>query len=428
MPSKSTFKITFKQLALIIVFILFQFLCYFSENDSVLKYTDELLTILAAGTCFVKVIRRGRIKRLSSQIWILICLVIITGLIGNSKSEVDRSTIIILYDVLGCTKMFIMFAATLNTKISQKDWSVVITSVAKIVRITVIIAFVLMLFNFIGDFGMRDDFRYGIHGFRFIFINAGTLSTVCYGYIIVLTLVIPDLKSQRQMRFNYLCIVLTLIVWLSTLRTRAFVFTLFYCLVLYYFVLRRNKTDDKKSKNRIRIWQVIISLAGILTLSANTFEKYFTNTRMARYQLLHGSIELFIKFFPIGAGFGTYGTNIAKEYYSPLYHNLGFGFIWGMSESMRDLLTDSCWPAILGQFGLIGVILYIVLLYKVLTYIYRFSRNNKYYFVVGLFFIVITVGSSVATSTFFHYETVGQILMLTFLCEKERLSVGRQDL
>ena len=412
------YNISLKQIIFVIILSVFQFLCFFSEND-ILTFFDEAVTIVLFCYALFLILKNGTIYGIQLKTLLLLLLLCLVGIIGNCLSKVDRSVIIILYDMFSCIKLFLAFIGALYIKVDEKDWNVIIRIVAKIVQITVIIAFIFLLLNQFADFGMRDDYRYGVTTFKFIFLNAGTLSTVCYGYILALTLVIPNLNNVREKRFNSLCIVLTTIVWASTMRSRAFVFIALYCFAyLYYFKLTNNR--KKKKKNRIRVWQILVGTIGAIAVASSSLEYYFTNTATARYQLLHASITLLKRYFPFGAGFATFGTNIAKQYYSPLYSEFGFNSIYGLSESMRDFLTDNCWPAIMGEFGVLGSVIFVLLIIILIKYLYSNLRNNKYYFLAVLFYSVVFLGSSIATQTLFHYSTIGYILLLTIAANKEK--------
>lgn len=410
-------RVTARQFIYIILFTIFLFLCYFNESNSILKYTDEISTIIVIFLGTYRIIKTGgKINKDVARIIMLMFFVIIVGFLGNSISKVDRSVSVMFLDLFNCLKVFAMYAFATNLLISEHDWNVIITKLGRIVQIIVYVAFICAILNQITDISMSSEVRYGIKGFKFIFLNEGTLSTVCYTYLMILTLALKDANPKRKRSIG-VSIILTIIIWVSTLRSRSIAFALFYCLIFYYYVLR-NPNNSKK--NRVRLWQTALVGIGLIAMSASTFEKYFTNTRMARYQLLFGSLNLAKQYFPIGAGFGTYGTYIAQQYYSPLYWTLGFDKIWGMSIDMRDLLTDSCWPAILGQFGLVGVVFYSLMLFFILRQICKVSRSDKYYYVTALFFVIITLGASAATSTFFHFMTVGQMLLMGLLVSKEK--------
>ena len=83
---------------------------------------------------------------------------------------------------------------------------------------------------------MGNDVRYGLRSFMFINNGAGQLSVMFYYVIFVLTLNIGYTNRKID-----LTTIAALIVWCSTLRSRAFM----YCLVfvfLYWIIIRRKKS------------------------------------------------------------------------------------------------------------------------------------------------------------------------------------------
>ncbi|WP_336033512.1 hypothetical protein [Geodermatophilus sp. FMUSA9-8] len=76
----------------------------------------------------------------------------------------------------------------------------------------------------------------------------------------------------------------------------------------------------------------------------------------ARSLLLAGGVTVAWRYFPLGAGFGRYGSATAAEEYSPLYHALGFADRYGLGPGPESgqFLNDTQWPAIWGEAGWFG--------------------------------------------------------------------------
>ncbi|WP_040337582.1 hypothetical protein [Candidatus Blastococcus massiliensis] len=76
----------------------------------------------------------------------------------------------------------------------------------------------------------------------------------------------------------------------------------------------------------------------------------------ARFRLVQGGATVAAEYFPLGAGFGRYGSSTAAENYSPLYYDLGFPDRYGLTPEpdSGQFLNDSQWPAIYGETGWIG--------------------------------------------------------------------------
>lgn len=80
------------------------------------------------------------------------------------------------------------------------------------------------------------------------------------------------------------------------------------------------------------------------------------------------SFEVSVGYFPLGAGFGRFGSETAATNYSPEYLERGYQGIWGLSPALGNdrFLTDNTWPAILGETGVFGLLAFVLAMLAVL--------------------------------------------------------------
>jgi hypothetical protein len=102
----------------------------------------------------------------------------------------------------------------------------------------------------------------------------------------------------------------------------------------------------------------LVLAAPIGVVVTSTYEDYLAPHREpeARTVLTLDSIGVAADHFPAGAGFGRFGSAIAAETYSPEYVERGYPEIWGLGRTAEDgrFLTDTEWPAIIGETGFLG--------------------------------------------------------------------------
>lgn len=91
----------------------------------------------------------------------------------------------------------------------------------------------------------------------------------------------------------------------------------------------------------------------------------------ARSALYGASLEIARDRFPLGAGLGRFGSHMSRVKYSPLYHAYGLDRIRGLQQSNSDYVTDTFWPMVLGETGIIGVIAYAAFLLALLLSLWR---------------------------------------------------------
>lgn len=75
---------------------------------------------------------------------------------------------------------------------------------------------------------MRDDIRYGMYCFSYIYDTAAIFSWYCYMFLLVLTIDLVRGVSKKKIRY----IVMTIALWCFTGRSRAFAFIAIYIMLL----------------------------------------------------------------------------------------------------------------------------------------------------------------------------------------------------
>ena len=78
----------------------------------------------------------------------------------------------------------------------------------------------------------------------------------------------------------------------------------------------------------------------------------------ARFALYRGSFQIAVDEFPLGGGLGRFGSWMSREHYSELYYAYNLSHINGLKPEAPTAATDTFWPQILGELGVIGLIGY----------------------------------------------------------------------
>jgi hypothetical protein len=171
-----------------------------------------------------------------------------------------------------------------------------------------------------------------------------------------------------------------------------------------------------RSKGALLAVAVCTPLAAVLLATPladvvnETYQEYLdptAATSAARTVLTLGSFDVAADHFPLGAGFGRYGSATAAENYSPEYLARGFPEVWGLGRGLEDgrFLTDTEWPAIIGEAGFLGAIAFVaglVAIYRAAGRLYRSSGPPlvRWVGLVMIGWIVACLVQSVATVTF----------------------------
>lgn len=75
-----------------------------------------------------------------------------------------------------------------------------------------------------------------------------------------------------------------------------------------------------------------------------------------RVGLYLGSLAIARDHFPLGVGIGRFGSHMSREEYSPVYAEYGMDTMYGIREEDPIAVTDTFWPMILGEAGLLGLV------------------------------------------------------------------------
>ena len=80
-------------------------------------------------------------------------------------------------------------------------------------------------------------------------------------------------------------------------------------------------------------------------------------TESGRMSFWTGSIELAMKCFPVGSGFGPFASHVSGKYVSKIYSFMKIKEIFDAAGNPTAVLGDTGYPYYIAQFGIIGIIL-----------------------------------------------------------------------
>jgi hypothetical protein len=104
------------------------------------------------------------------------------------------------------------------------------------------------------------------------------------------------------------------------------------------------------------------SVGGIAYGVASRQVSTYTSTVTPRNRLDSTSLKIAIADFPLGAGFGRFGSVSSGPpgfAYSPVYDHYGFNLIPGLNRAKPTYLHDTSWATIIGETGTIGWLFYV---------------------------------------------------------------------
>lgn len=376
------------------------------------SYWDELFALFgfAALFCGFSIIRRNKDN---IKIFIVIILYCLFGIVGNvlwRYTSLDAA----FSDLFINIKFFL--CSYLCTFIFQK---IEIKKYSKKIKRHLDCVSIFLLFFFVVDRIFRVfsiyEVRFGIPSEELFFTHPTYYASSIF-YLLMFRIIFINNKKWENTLINiFLCI-----MTIFSLRIKAIAVVILFISVV---LIVRNREIK-----RIRWFIYFLTLLSIGFISTDLVKFYFTGYGLQNYPrgvFLITSKKIMKDYFPIGAGFATFGSYMSSVEYSPIYALYGISNISGISLDSKNAITDQYWTMIAGQTGVSGLICMIlvwILLYKKIKNI---EKVNSSYYIAAISSFLYLVCSSTSESAICNPTCIpfGFILGLIF-SQYERLKLG----
>jgi len=195
---------------------------------------------------------------------------------------------------------------------------------------------------------------YFLLGFRFGVENA-TIGQACFQCGLLYIFFRGDKKKHLYIG--------VLIVTLGLLSGKSKFFGEYVMFIGLIFILKNKFRLD----NLLTYMQVGVLLIAILFFTWYKFNAYYVegfqedsaSQMMARPATYTTATTIIFKdYIPFGSGLGTFATNAAAQYYSPLYYKYGLNDIWGLYPENPMFLADCFFPT-LAEYGMVGIFFFL---------------------------------------------------------------------
>lgn len=357
------------------MFVFQNFIQYYIKS---IQYWDEIISLSIIP---IYILKRNKTKIKKYDLGIIICLIIfiIIGIYSNIKYMYQEKNLVVS-DVLLCMKFFMMYYLS-NLVFKVEDIPEKYSKHLKIITCILVIMTVLNYIFKIWPYG----YRYGIMINKLFYTHPTYLAAICV--FLLASLIMFDRKKSK------LYFILNILLIISTLRMKAIGFV-FACISIYLFIV-----IYKRKLSMIKL--VIVGIVAIL-ISFNQIKLYFVELNdSARSVLMNTSIKIANDYFPFGTGFATFGSHFSTVKYSPIYIKYKISNTYGLSKKYNSFVSDTFWPMIIGQFGYLGLILYLICLILIFIKIQKsYDVNRKEVYIAKLICFVYLIVSSTSESAF----------------------------
>ncbi|MBE5958152.1 MAG: hypothetical protein E7254_04730 [Lachnospiraceae bacterium] len=366
-------------------------------KDGITTHFDEILAIACLGY-IVKVFYEKKLSVAEKRIVLLLFGIVVIGVLSSIIHPMRQGVYPIMVDVLAFIKTIVVFVAFRHYTSNNISLDVCrrLSKFAKVILIlAVVLAFIFQIYDF------RDTDYARVFLLRpFALVNNNGIQTYwfltgCLAFVLA--------TEKRSIKYIIMYFIATAIT-MSTLVLCGDALLLFF---LFY----------NRRKDKIKIRTLIIIVIGASILSFSAIQEYIFDSSAPRSYFLQYGIKTGNRFFPLGAGFATYGSDMAAKHYSPLYYEYGFQTRYGLTPSSEGAyLYDNYFAMIIGQFGWIALLLFIAMFFYIFKLLNKRNKGmNIKALNLAVFFVIVS--SMVVSATSKSYFGVWMFAILG-LCSK----------
>jgi len=345
----------------------------FPALASVLQSIHEI-ALLAAGVRVLLLVAGRRMDWFRMVDWVWPLVFVVAGVLSSVTHWVGVKPA--LLGLVLASKFFGFLALVLSVPWEEKDGERLIRGVAwavPVLLVTGLIGYLMADFtarHFLATEGDTEYTRGGVTPFMVPFINP-----TLYGWAMAVgTLAWFALFIERRSRLGLVGVLGGAVGVVLSLKRRPLI-------GIPLAVLSGVVALSGRQRRRLLVAAAVLMAvgvwfgAGLIRVTIDDLVRNYFDP-VAREQTARGatiavSILLAQRAFPLGQGFGSFGGYAAQYYYSGVYDEFGMSHIYGLSPDAPYYLTDTYWPHILGEAGVIGTLAMLCSLY----YLWKKSRQ-----------------------------------------------------
>jgi hypothetical protein len=369
-----------KSIFIVILFFLSSFSDIFVKISGMIffAYFDEILLAFIFINFLYQFTKKEKVIKFSKKITIAIVLFSATTIFVGKNDSYLYSFIQILIHLKLYFLIYYLYS-NLDIKSTSK--------ILKLFFTLIIIGFILNLYfgeNFNNYFDIKNDYRANILNISGFQLNRNTLGLTL---LLLAILIYKQFEKNRKKLILYITIISILILFTGS-RTTLMILVITSVIIFY----------SKQSK-KLKGLAIIIIVSIIVPFGyfiKDTEYINLTNSNMKQINsdggggyirgiMIYHGFQLANQFFPFGSGAATYGTVLSEG--SIVYKELGIDNYYFLKEFKG--VYDSNLASIVGEFGYLGLLLFLILTYSINTDLELKDQSNKKYILIVLLLILI---------------------------------------
>lgn len=362
--------------------------------DTHFSYADEVVTLLLLGLCIFW--HTGTLEKSDRVLGLFSIILFVIGVTGNIVFDIQDSPFAVAVDAFTCLKIFLVYLMTRRLINQSNVYIDMLILVGKAFIVVCVFLFIVHLSG-VTHFG-GDRKMLGILNYNFLYGHPTELAAFLVGFAAIFLLNKADSPW----------VITSAILLAATQRSKAIAMAGVLILLCIY-------NNTRRAKRIPPLWFLVGVAIVITLLGINQFVFYYGDDSSARSLLSIKGFEIAARYFPLGSGFATFGTYMSGVYYSPLYYSYGLSAVWGLIPGKVEFVSDCFWPAVVAQFGFIGLIVILVCIVSMFISYAKGCRCGRISFAAMACIPFYLLIASTSEASFFNFYTVFYAIVMAAL-------------
>ena len=375
------------------------------------SYWDELLAVLSILFIILNVDWCEIRKPNKNSIIPYHIAFIVVGLISNFLWKLTDLKTAFIDAFINLKFILVLYGiACIFKKYDLKKYTMTIKTHVQIISL---LFFVLLVIDKIFHIYPVYERRFGIDSEQLFFAHP-TFAAAAYCFLIAIY--IFSLSDKVDWKDKS---VILLLVILTCLTQRYKAIGAMILLIMLYFLTKY------KGLGKIKYVYIGLGVLAIFLIARKNIYFYFFSPNAILYPrgaMLNTAFKIGKDYFPLGTGFGTFGSYLSGTNYSKVYSLYGIDQVYGMTIDNIQAISDNYWPMILGQTGFLGLILQIIVWKNLFKRFNNFKRVPLYY-LSSMFSLLFLLVSSTSESATVNPIGVAMAIALGLILSQENIGM-----
>lgn len=355
--------------------------------NKIVTYSDDLICLILLFCLIIRSLRKRTVVEGKGELFAIVfyTLYLSIGVFCGSMHDYQKIRYILL-DMFTCSKFIIVYFASkvLSEKYIDDDF---LFSLNKGLELMAVVLFVLTLHDLLfTPFFEKSEYRYFTNSIKLFFYHPEALARACAGVIY------PLAYNMKKKKENIIYILMLCFVMFFTFRMKSVAAMVIFLLLYIY-------RKYISGKNIALLFAVAVLIC--LVIGRGQMKFYFSMPEIGRTKLVTDSVTLANEHFPLGTGFGSFGSNAALEHNSLLYENMGY-YDKNNKWAVKEYLNDAFWPIVVAQTGWIGTVFFCLAILCLLLKGVKLYKTEFFSGWVILMVLLYDLVSTLGSSAFYH--------------------------